>query len=134
MWLAHHYPAEYDRCVRIGRHHVCRRCLVLYPLALATLAAAAAGLRWDRSLDPVLVTLLPVPATVDFVLEQVGVVGYQPRRQAVLMVPLAVAFGVGLDRYFGHNGDPLFWAVLVSYSVVWFAATLIGGGWRGSRS
>ena len=33
LLLSHHPPGQYDRCIRIGRHHVCRRCAVLYPLA-----------------------------------------------------------------------------------------------------
>lgn len=126
MWLAHHYPADYDRCVLVGRHHVCRRCLVLYPIAVATLIAAAAGLRWDRSLDPFLLITLPLPSTIEFVLEHFGVTSYRPVRQLALVLPLAVAFGVGLDRYLGHPADRLFWAVTVSYSVVWFAAVLVG--------
>jgi hypothetical protein len=126
MWLAHHYPSDYDRCVRIGRHHVCRRCLVLYPIAFAALIAAAAGLRWDRSLDAVLLFTLPLPSTVEFVLEHFGATSYRPARQLALMVPLAVAFGVGLDRYLGHPGDPLFWAVVVTYCAVWGTAALAG--------
>lgn len=105
---------------------MCRRCLALYPIALASLIAAAAGLRWDRSLDPVLLFTLPVPSTVEFVLEHIGAASYRPARQLALMVPLAVAFGVGLDRYLGHPGDPLFWAVVVTYCAVWGAAALVG--------
>ena len=33
MWLAPHHPDQYDRCVTVGDRHVCRRCLVLYPVA-----------------------------------------------------------------------------------------------------
>jgi hypothetical protein len=132
MWLAHHYPADYERCVRLGRHHVCRRCLVLYPIAVASLIAAAAGLRWDRSLELVLLFAFPLPSTVEFVLEHIGATSYRPARQLALMVPLAVAFGVGLDRYLGHPADPLFWAVVVTYCTVWGAAALVGS--RRARS
>ena len=42
MWLSHHWPSGYDRCTVIAGRHVCRRCLVLYPVALV--AGVAAGL------------------------------------------------------------------------------------------
>ena len=118
----------------LARHHVCRRCLALYPLAIASMIAAAAGLRWPRSLDAVFLPTFPIPATLDFVLEQLGAVRYQPRRQQILMIPLAVAFGVGLARYIDHPADGLFWAVTASYCAVWGTTAVIAGGWRGSRS
>ena len=33
IWLSHHYPEQYDRCVLVGRKHICRRCMALYPLS-----------------------------------------------------------------------------------------------------
>lgn len=29
VWLSHHAAHEADRCVRVGRAHVCRRCLAM---------------------------------------------------------------------------------------------------------
>ena len=44
MWLAHHWPAHYgERCVRVGRRHVCRRCAALYPVGLVVAILSAAG-------------------------------------------------------------------------------------------
>jgi hypothetical protein len=134
LWLAHHYPPDYDRCVRLGRYQVCRRCLFLYPIAIASMIAAAAGLRWPRSLDPPFLITFPIPGTVEFVLEQFRVVHYRPSRQIGLMVPLAVAFGVGLERYVNHPADGLFWGVTLAYCAVWGTAVVTAGGWRGSRS
>ena len=34
MYLSHHWPSDYDRCAVVGGMHICRRCLVLYPVAL----------------------------------------------------------------------------------------------------
>ena len=34
IWLSHHWQDQHDRCVRLGGHSVCRRCLVLYPLVV----------------------------------------------------------------------------------------------------
>jgi len=126
LWIAHHYPEDYDRCVTIGRTHICRRCLVLYPLAFAVMALTLAGLRWPMYLDPALLVLLPLPSVVEYVLEHVGVIGYQPTRQALLTVPLAVALGVGFGRYLDRPTDPLFWAIVVLYAGVCLSATVAG--------
>lgn len=126
LWLAHHYPEDYDRCVVIGRTHVCRRCLVLYPIAFLVMGLALADIRWPTSLDPLLLIVLPVPAVVEFVLEHFDVVRYQPLRQSLLTVPLALALGVGFARYLEHQADPLFWGVVVGYAAICGAATIIG--------
>lgn len=38
LLLAHHPPSQYHRCVRLGRLHLCARCLGLYPTLFAGLA------------------------------------------------------------------------------------------------
>lgn len=30
MWLSHHYACDADRCVRVGKVSVCRRCLAIF--------------------------------------------------------------------------------------------------------
>ena len=128
MWLSHHEPADYDRCVRIGRRHVCRRCLALYPVAFAVLILAGAGVRWPASLDGVLLVALPLPAVAEFVLEHLGVTGYRPGRQVLVTLPLALALGVGFDRYLDDHTDPVFWGTVVVYGGVCFASLIVG--WR----
>ena len=127
MWMAHHYPEDYDRCFLIGRSHVCRRCLVLYPVAFAVLALCGAAVRWPRPLDPWLLILLPLPGVIEFVAEHVGLVGYHPWLQVALAVPMGVALGVGFDRYLHHPADLLFWGVVVVYGGICLAAALLGG-------
>ncbi|MFN8038192.1 MAG: hypothetical protein U0Q07_03180 [Acidimicrobiales bacterium] len=128
MWLAHHWPEDYDRCVRIGRSHVCRRCLVLYPLALAT--ALVIGLLGPVAVTPWLtaaaLVVLPLPAVVDFVAEHRGWVQPSARRLVAVTVPLAVGLGAGFARYLEHLADPWFWAVVVVYGGVCAATAL----WR----
>lgn len=114
MWLAHHWPQDYDRCVVVGGRHVCRRCLVLYPVALAVMLAVLAGVVPSGPAVVALV-LLPVPAVAEFVAEHLGLVRYSPRRQVAVTVPLAVALGIGFARYLERPGDPLFWAVVAGY-------------------
>lgn len=129
MWLAHHYPEDYDRCVMIGRTHVCRRCLALYPLAFAVMLISLALGGSSASLDRVALVLLPLPAVVEFVLEQLGVVRYQPVRQVLVTIPLAVGLGRGFAIYVHHPTSPLFWSVVVVYGAVCGLAVL----WRVTR-
>jgi hypothetical protein len=126
LWLAHHYPEDYDRCVTVGRTHVCRRCLALYPVAFVVMVLTLAGARWPTGWDALALVVLPLPSVVEFVLEHLGVIGYQPRRQVLLTFPLAVALGVGFGRYLRHPSDLLFWAVVVGYGSICLAAVLLG--------
>ena len=61
LWLSHHYPGQYDRCVVVGRRHLCRRCAVMYPFAVLVgviallgfeLSVALVAGRPDRAADP----------------------------------------------------------------------------------
>lgn len=126
LWLSHHYPADYGRCVLIGRTRVCRRCLVLYPIVFVVLGLARAGVRWPMSLDPVLLVLLPLPAVAEFLAEHLGTGGYRPGLQVAAAVPLGVALGMGFDRYLDRQTDPLFWGIVVVYGGACFAALLVG--------
>ncbi len=118
MWLSHHWPDDYDRCAVVAGRHVCRRCLVMYPVALVAAVVAGVGPWWPRSLDPVLIPLLPLPAVVEFVLDNLGVVRYSPTRQMALTALGALAAGAGYVRYLDRPGDPLVWGTVVVYGLV----------------
>ena len=126
LWLSHHNPSDYGRCVLIGGTRVCRRCLVLYPIMFIVLGLALAGVRWPRSLDPVLLVLLPLPAVADFLAEHLAGRAYRAPLQVAATVPLGVALGVAFDRYLDRQTDPLFWGVVVVYGGVRLAALLVG--------
>lgn len=113
MWLSHHWPSDYHRCVVVAGRHVCRRCLVLYPMALAAAVLAAAGATWPDRLDVWLLWLLPLPAVVEFVGEHLGLLRYRFRRQVVTTLLLAVASGKLYVRYLDDPGDALAWSVVV---------------------
>jgi len=117
LWLAHHYPEDYGRCVRIGRSHVCRRCLVLYPVAFVVMVATA-GWEPSTTVDVLLVAGLPLPGVVEFVAEHLGAVRYSPPRQVVVTVALGAGLGRGLARYLADRADPPFWSVVIGYGVV----------------
>ncbi len=115
MWLAHHFPDSYDRCVVLAGRHVCRRCLVLYPLAFSvmflTMSVAPASTEADR----ILMILLPLPAVIEFTLEHLGFIEYRPTRQVLVSMPLAVALGRGFAIYVNHPTSILFWGVVGIY-------------------
>lgn len=126
LWLSHHWPEDYDRCTRIGRSHVCRRCLWFWPATFAVMVAALAGLRWPESLDPWLLALLPVPVVVEWWAEHLGAVRHSASRQVALSLLCAPAVGIGLARYLEHPGDLLFWGVVIAYALVCAPALLMG--------
>ena len=125
MWLAHHYPEDYDRCVVIGRSHVCRRCLALYPLMLAVLAL---GLVLDlgRAIELGVLALLSLPAVIELVLEQLGVLRYSPARQVGVTLVLAVGLGAGFAAYLDDQLDPGFWAIVLAYTTICLVAVVVG--------
>ena len=127
MWLSHHWPADYERCAVVGGRHVCRRCLVLYPLALVTGIVISIGSWWPDQIDPWVLWLLPAPGVVEFALDNLGLISYAPRRQIVLSAAGAVAAGVGYVRYLNHASDPLVWSVLGVYTAVCLIAAVVGG-------
>jgi hypothetical protein len=130
MWLSHHWPPDYDRCAVVAGLHVCRRCLVLYPLALVAGIAISIGGWWDHAWDPWVLWLFPLPGVVEFVLDNLGVIAYQRRRQVVLSAAGALAAGVGYVRYLDDLTDPLVWSVLGVYTAVCLSAAVVGGVWK----
>jgi hypothetical protein len=115
LFLSHHPPTRYDRCIRVGRHHVCRRCAVLYPLAFAVAIASASGVHWPEPWDRTLLYLLPLPMTLELIIERFGAIRYKPRRQLLLTVLAAPALGRGFARYVLHPGDRLFWGMVALF-------------------
>lgn len=127
MWLAHHWPDDYDRCVVVGGRQVCRRCLLLYPLALAVAVASLAGLPpWPPSLDLWFIWGLCLPATVDFVAEQTGLIRYSARRQTIATVLLAPALGRGFAHELDDSWSWEFWGPVLVFCTLWFLSTLAG--------
>ena len=125
MWLSHHFPEDYDRCVVIGRSHVCRRCLALYPLAFVVLGICLVA-QPGRTAEIVALAVLSLPAVVELVLEQLGVIRYSPRRQVGVTLLLAFGLGAGFAAYLDDQLDPAFWAIVVGYTAVCLVAVLVG--------
>ena len=127
MWLSHHWPAAYDRCAVVGGLHICRRCLALYPLALVAGIAISLGSWWPHRIDAWVLWLFPLPGVIEFVLDNLGRIGYSPRRQVVLSAAGAIAAGLGYVRYLDHTTDRLVWSVVGAYTAACLAGAIIGG-------
>ncbi|WP_426573115.1 hypothetical protein [Aquihabitans sp. McL0605] len=126
MMLSHHWPDAYDRCAVIAGRHVCRRCLVLYPVALLSGVAISIGSWWPEGLNPVVLWLFPLPGVIEFVLDNLGRIEYSPVRQMWLSGAGAVAAGVGYSMYLKDTFDPVVWAVVAVYTAVCVAAVVVG--------
>ncbi len=125
IWLAHHWPHRYERCATIGGRQVCRRCTWFYSIAFFTLALAFAGLSpWPEHWDATLVWILPIPATIDFVLGELGSITYNPRRQVLVTVLMAFAVGRGFHIELLDRGSTTFWAPVLLFGSIWFATAV----------
>ena len=116
MWLSHHWPSDYDRCIVVQGRRVCRRCAVLYPVSLVAAIVLGVVASWPERLDPWFLWLLPLPAVVEFIAEQLGWVRHAPTRLVVLTVPLAIACGRLYVRYLDDQTDGLVLAVGATYA------------------
>jgi hypothetical protein len=127
MWRTHHHPDQYDRCTTIAGKHYCRRCITLYPTTALFAALTLAGWSlWPERVDLWFIWLPCIPATVDFVLEQLEVIRYSARRQFLTTLLLAPALGRGM----GHELDDSFswelWGPLLCFCTIWFFAAIAG--------
>ena len=132
LWLSHHHPEEWDRCLVIRGRRVCRRCFVLYPLAFSiALLTLAGGSPWPPELDPWFIWGLSIPATVEFVGEQLGRFRYSARRQVAVTAVVAVAYGRGLGLELQDSWHWLFWGPILLFGTAWFTAAMVGRRRRG---
>lgn len=95
MWLAHHDADHSQRCLQVRGVAVCRRCAVLYPVAVLS-AVAVVLLEPPTAWLVAAMWLLPIPMVCEWVGEHVASLGYSPRRQVVLTAIAAPALGAVL--------------------------------------
>lgn len=130
MYLSHHWPDQYDRCTVIGGMHICRRCLILYPVALVAGVLISLGSWWPEPLNPWVLWLFPLPGVVEFVLDNLRLITYSPVRQMWLSAAGAVAAGVGYSMYLQDTFDATVWAVVAVYTAVCVLSVVVGHGRR----
>lgn len=136
LWLSHHWPEHYgDRCMTIGRWPVCRRCSALYGVGFLVAAATTIGIDpWPAHLDPALIWLLCLPATVAFVGEALEWFRYSVRWQVATTLVAGLAFGRALGYELEQRWSPEFWGPIAVFGGLWFFASLIGHRRRAGRT
>ncbi len=97
---------------------MCRRCLVLYPVALVTVLVFGRLVDWPAALDPWALWVLPLPAVLELIGEHLGLLRANATRLAVVTVPLGVGCGLLYLRYLDQPSDPVVWGVVVVYAGV----------------
>lgn len=129
IWLAHHWPEHYhERCVQVGKRHVCRRCAALYPIGILT-AVLFAGWNftfWPTDLDPAPIWILSIPATIAYCAEALGLISYRPKVQVGTTIAAAFAFGHGLGYELQNRWSAEFWGPIAVFGGIWFFATVVG--------
>ena len=126
LWLSHHQPEQFDRCVQLGGRHVCRRCLALHPLSIVIAVVSALGYApWPTSWDPAAIWVLSLPATLDFLAEQLDLAAYNAKRQVAATLVTAFAFGRALGYELADSWSSEFWGPLAVFGGIWFAAAYI---------
>lgn len=124
LWLSHHWPHEFHRCIEVQGRMVCRRCAVLYPVGLLSAWVLSVVGSWPDGLDLWLVWLLPLPAFLELAGEQLGLLRPSPARLVAVTVPLAVACGRLYGRYLDDPVDPVPFVVVFGYGFACIAVVL----------
>lgn len=85
VWLSHHVACDADRCVQLGRHFVCRRCLAMFAGFFPALAVLVSPWRDDLQAGDIgLVLALTFVAGLEYVQVVRGQIAYDARRVLVL--------------------------------------------------
>lgn len=116
--------------MHLGTHVVCRRCLVLYPVAaiVAVLSIRFGGAhRWDQ----LICWSAMVPALVELAAEQIWGTAHRPRRLVAVTVIAGVGAGRAISRYLMRPSDHVFWVTIAEVSIV--SIVIIALGFRHRR-
>lgn len=125
MWLSHHDPDQYERCVEVAGRHVCRRCVVLYSGMLVVAAIQLAGLV-PPAVGLAVMWIAPLGVVAEWIAEHLAGADYSARRQVVTTALASLSFGVALGR---HVVDPFVLAATapaVTFTVVCLAVWFVG--------
>ena len=116
--LAHHRPAEYDRCYELGGLHVCARCAGLYPALALVLGLQLAGIVDTVRAQWAVLYLLPVPAIFSWARRRLTGAGGSNPVSTVTGALLGVALGRGIYLYLHDHRSVAFWALAAGLVVV----------------
>ena len=125
MWLSHHDADHLDRCVVVGGRHVCRRCAVLYPLAVVVAVAQITGVV-PGTLGLAVMWVAPIGVVGEWIGEHLGGWAYRPRRQLALTAVAALGLGVALGRHARHPFELAAILPMLTFAAVCLAAWFAG--------
>jgi len=125
MWLSHHDPESYDRCVVVAGRHVCRRCIVLYPAMLLVAAVQLSG-AIPPGLGVALMWVAPLGVVAEWFGEHLAGLAYSARRQVVTTGVASLSFGVALGRHLRHPFEGAAAAPAIVFTVVCLLAWFVG--------
>ena len=131
MWLAHHGPEHDERCLHVRGVAVCRRCAVLYPVAVV---AALIVLVADPPTGWLLAAmwLLPVPMVAEWIGEHLGRLRLRPPTARWSLTAIgAPALGVAVAI---HAVEPFSLAACGTRGVAWTAVCGGAAMWSCWRS
>lgn len=119
MWLSHHHVDDGDRCVRVGRRHVCRRCLAMFAGFFPAVALLASGGFVAQTGDVVLVAAMTAFAGYEFVQVVRGRMAYSARRVLVVSPFVGVVLAwLGVTGFRDGLGAPHIALGLVAFVVL----------------
>ena len=81
---------------------------------------------WPEALDLWLIWGLCIPATLEFMAEQLHIIEHSARRQTIATLMLAPAFGRGMAHELDDSWSWEFWGPVLVFCTVWFIAALVG--------
>lgn len=79
------------------------------------MALSLGGLHWPAALDRPLLLLLPLPTTLEFIFERLGLLRHRRERQMLTTLLAAPALGRGFALYIAHPANPLFWGMVALF-------------------
>lgn len=133
MWLSHHDPEHYERCVAFGSAHVCRRCIVLYPAMVAVAVVQVAGLI-PSGVGTAIMWLAPLGVVAEWFAEHLFSVAYSARRQVATTAVASLSFGVALGRHVVHPFERAATMPAVCFTVLCLAAWAVGARRRSGEA
>lgn len=124
LWLTHHWPEQHERCIRLGPVKVCRRCTVLYPLAIlvavvAVLSEPPAGVLLGA------MWLAPLPMSLEWVAEHVGFARHSPMRLVTTTAIASAGFGAALAAHLVQPFDLDALAPMATHATVCGVAAVV---------
>jgi uncharacterized membrane protein len=125
FWLSHHWPGELHRAYRLGRVHVCARCLGTYPTLVAALAWQIAIRAPLQSAFDWPAAALCAPATVDWLAGR-----WNPRSggnpwRTVTGVLLGLSLGRTLYVHFRQPFPPVLVAQIILVTAAFLTAIVL---------